>query len=82
LSGWLSGEGAGSWFVFGAEGTLLEVTRYSPQGVIECKGLYENQHTSDFLKDMGSLFITYPSNCRMVSIKDDTKKKVFIVLHK
>lgn len=37
---WLSGEGAGSWFFFDIEDALLKVTRYSPQGVIECTGLY------------------------------------------
>jgi len=66
---WLSGEGAGSWFSVKPEGNLLLVTRYSPQGVVECKGLYENRKASEILKDAESYSIAYPSNCRTVSIK-------------
>ncbi len=68
-SQWLSGEGAGSWFVLKSEGTLLKVVRYSPQGVIECKGLYENRDAQNLLPDNGVFSIAYPSNCRTVSIK-------------
>ncbi len=66
---WLSGEGAGSWFDFNFEGTLLKVTRYSPQGEIECMGLYENPEAIEFLKNRHSFSITYPSHCRTVSVK-------------
>jgi len=66
---WLSGEGAGSWFVFDFEGTLLKVTRYSPKGVIECIGLYENPDAVEFLKNTHSFCIAYPSNCRTVSVR-------------
>ncbi|NJK93769.1 MAG: hypothetical protein HC905_01520 [Bacteroidales bacterium] len=65
---WLSGEGAGSWFVFELEGTLLKVTRYSPQGVIECTGLYENRDAVEFLKTSHSFTVAYPSNCKTVSL--------------
>ncbi len=66
---WLSGEGAGSWFLFEFEETLLKVTRYSPQGVIECTGLYENQDAVEFLKKTHSFTIAYPSNCKTISLK-------------
>ncbi len=66
---WLSGEGAGSWFVFEFEETLLKVTRYSPLGVIECTGLYENPDAMEFLKNTHSFSIAYPSHCRTVSVK-------------
>lgn len=66
---WLSGEGAGSWFVFEIENTLLKVIRYSVYGVIECTGLYENKDAITLLKNKNSYKITYPSNCKTVSIK-------------
>ncbi len=65
---WLSGEGAGSWFVFEVKGTLLNVTRYSPQGVIECSGLYENKDAIQRLKEQRSFVVSYPSNCKTVSL--------------
>lgn len=73
---WLSGEGAGSWFVFDIENTLLKVTRYSVYGVIECTGLYENKDAITVLKNEKSYKITYPSNCKTVSLKvNDTEIK-------
>lgn len=65
---WLSGEGAGSWFTFEKDGTVLKVNRYSPEGVIECRGIYENKTIEDF-KLEGEFRITYPSNCKIVSLK-------------
>ena len=64
---WLSGEGAGSWFVFEFQNTLLKVTRYSPGGVIECTGLYKN-HNGHAVEPEGLFRITYPSNCKVVSL--------------
>lgn len=73
---WLSGEGAGSWFVFEIENTLLKVTRYSVYGSIECTGLYENKDAIALLKNKNLYKITYPSNCKTVSLKvNDTEIK-------
>jgi len=66
---WLSGEGAGSWFVFEFEGTLLKVTRYSPDGVIECTGLYENRDAIKLINGLNTFSVSYPSNCKIVSLK-------------
>lgn len=65
---WLSGEGAGSWFAFAVEKTLLKVSRYSPKGVLECTGLYENQDAQEILRNAQSFAVVYPSNCRVVSL--------------
>jgi hypothetical protein len=65
---WLSGEGAGSWFMFNFENTLLKVIRYSPQGVIECTGLFENKEAIKILNNYNSYSVTYPSNCKTVSL--------------
>lgn len=76
IAQWLSGEGAGSWFVFDIENTLLKVTRYSVFGVIECTGLYENKDAIAVLRNEISYKITYPSNCKTVSLKiNDTEMK-------
>jgi hypothetical protein len=64
---WLSGEGAGSWFVFEACKSLLRVTRYSPEGSIECTGQYENLDDKGVVPD-NSFRITYPSNCKEVTL--------------
>ncbi len=73
---WLSGEGAGSWFVFDIENTLLRVTRYSIYGIVECTGLYENKDAITLLRNQNSYQITFPSNCKTVSLKvNDTEIK-------
>lgn len=66
---WLSGEGAGSWFVFEFEANLLKVTRYSPEGMIECTGLFENQDAMRLLQKNSTFSLSYPSNCNTVSLK-------------
>ncbi len=65
---WLSGEGAGSWFVFEVESTFLKVTRYSPLGVVECTGMYGNKDAIKLLKTQISFTVSYPSNCKVVSL--------------
>jgi hypothetical protein len=71
---WLSGEGAGSWFAMELDGTQLKVTRYSPHGVVECNGLYENITPNTSPIDLKNAKIDFPSNCKMVSIKVDNSK--------
>ncbi len=65
---WLGGEGAGSWFVMEVQSKLLKVTRYSPEGIVECNGLYEGSNGQ--LPDPNGLFtVDYPSNCHVVNVK-------------
>lgn len=66
---WLGGEGAGSWFVFSFEDALLKVSRYSPNGVIECTGLYKNRDVAKPLTKHTTFSVSYPSNCKTVSLK-------------
>lgn len=66
---WLSGEGAGSWFVFQFEGSLLKVTRYSPGGIIECTGLYKSNDAPKLFNEHTEFSVSYPSNCKTVSLK-------------
>ncbi len=76
---WLSGEGAGSWFVFDIENTLLKVSRYSPEGVLECTGFYENQNGRQTIPE-DALSITYPSNCKEVSFIYNDDEVRFLTL--
>ena len=65
---WLSGEGAGSWFVLEFLNPHLRVTRYSPEGTVECAGLYKNQDGQGIVADH-SFRVTYPSNCKVMSLR-------------
>ncbi|MBI1268551.1 MAG: hypothetical protein GC193_14095 [Cryomorphaceae bacterium] len=68
---WLAGEGAGSWFVVNQISIRnFEITRFDPQGEIECKGLF---YSTDLLDLHDEWMITYPSHCAFVSlvIQDD-----------
>lgn len=73
---WLSGEGAGSWFVFNFRNNSLIATRYSPEGVIECSGLYKNTNTESVPSDH-EYTITYPSNCKVISLQNSVKEFQF-----
>ncbi|MCG8581458.1 MAG: hypothetical protein MI866_16155 [Bacteroidales bacterium] len=66
---WLSGEGAGSWFVIHPEEDRIKVSRYSPKGVVECQGSYENEQALELLQKEKAYTIEYPSNCMVVTLK-------------
>jgi len=66
---WLSGEGAGSWFVFEKkENRAVEITRFSPKGNFECK---ENFNLPSSFIITKNFSVTYPSNCSLVTVKQD-----------
>lgn len=65
---WLSGEGAGSWFLFdafGEEENEYQVQRFSPEGKLECAGIFKADLLVDFKLDYT---ITYPSHCQKVTL--------------
>ena len=74
---WLSGEGAGSWFVIENENNnQYKITRYSPKGNVECEGLFKaNSKKIDLEKKFS---ITYPSHCAIVSIIQGDEKILFL----
>ena len=73
---WLAGEGAGSWFVLNPKHGKLEVIRYSPEGLIECKGFYANKY--GWLPDNKKpVEVKYPSNCKTISLEFNRKKIEF-----
>ena len=71
-SKWLSGEGAGSWFVLIENGeNILEITRYSPTGNFEC---YDTFTSAVELDLTNNYVLDYPSHCAVVTIIMGDKK--------
>lgn len=67
---WISGEGAGSWFdIFELDRIkgLFEISRYSPQGELECRGIYKLNSDSLQFNLSEKFQITFPSNCQKVT---------------
>jgi len=63
---WLSGEGAGSWFVFEKKDkSHYLVSRFSPTGSLECKESFKNR--TNFKIDE-YFDVTYPSHCSIVTV--------------
>lgn len=64
---WLSGEGAGSWFVIEAKGQLFSVKRFSESGKCECSGLFQLDGEGQL--DLTENFqISYPSHCNLITL--------------
>ncbi len=74
---WLSGEGAGSWFEYQLDGTIIKMTRYSTKGVVECTGLFENKDALNLLMEAKDVSIAYPSNCLSIVLKVGDKELQF-----
>lgn len=73
---WLGGEGAGSWFAFENHSSMLKVTRYSPSGDIECSGIFK-KNRSEKIYSLEGMKITYPSNCKKVTLVNEDSKHIF-----
>lgn len=72
IAKWLAGEGAGSWFVIAKdEDSRYKITRFSPEGRLECEGLFKTEKMINLHDDFT---ITYPSHCSIVTIMQETEK--------
>lgn len=71
-SQWLSGEGAGSWFHIIPFKDKFIITRYSPQGKIECSGIFEITNSIQFDINKPFKFI-HLSHCKSVHILQNDK---------
>jgi len=69
---WLAGEGAGSWFHTEKHNDLYKISRYNPEGKIECSGLFYilGNHNLDL---RNSYEFTHISHCDKVMIKQKDK---------
>ena len=76
---WLSGEGAGSWFVIEEEENSqhYKITRLAPEGDFECEGIF-NANKKINLKM--NYCLTYPSHCSKVTIIQGNDKIFFFRL--
>ena len=76
IAKWLSGEGAGSWFVIeeGENSLQYKITRFSPGGIFECGGIFIAEKSFDLKKGFA---MTYPSHCLKVTIICDKGKVSF-----
>ena len=64
---WLAGEGAGSWFLIKEvkENLYYEITRFSPEGIQECKGVFSSDRKLDLTHKYE---LTYPSHCHKITV--------------
>lgn len=78
---WLSGEGCGSWFHIEQNETNYVISRYSPEGKLECKGLFEQVNGSN-IKLSDKFEFTYLSHCAEVNIIQDATSLKFKIKNK
>lgn len=64
---WLSGEGCGSWFHIEQNEGNYAISRFSPEGKLECKGLF-NQVSGNSINTKEKYEFTYLSHCAEVNI--------------
>lgn len=78
---WLAGEGAGSWFVIEKHESshYYKVSRFSPEGVRECEGLFETGDEIDLEKPFE---LTYPSHCAEVNVIQGGRNIRLVSTHK
>jgi hypothetical protein len=76
---WLSGEGAGSWFLveISVKPAQFKITRFSPDGKEECKGYFRANKEMN-LKD--EFCLSYPSHCATVTVMQNKEKIVFKII--
>ncbi len=75
-SQWLSGEGAGSWFFIRKEKNKFIISRYSPEGKLECTGEFEEVKTQQFNIEEQYKFV-HLSHCKTVRIHQENTTFVF-----
>lgn len=78
---WLSGEGCGSWFHIEKDEKLFKISRFSPEGKLECKGIFEQISGIPF--DINSNYtFTYLSHCSLVNIIQKESNLNFKIIQK
>lgn len=78
---WLSGEGCGSWFHIEKAEKLFIISRYSPDGKLECKGIFEQTKGIEFDINVEYQF-TYLSHCAEVKVFQNQKLITFNLIEK
>lgn len=78
---WLSGEGCGSWFSMEAKESNFSISRYSPEGKLECSGIFQ-QVSGEAIDLMSDYEFTYLSHCAEVNIIQNERKIKFKLISK
>lgn len=78
---WLSGEGCGSWFHIGQSELYYIISRYNPEGKLECKGLFK-QVSGNPVNLNNNFEFTYLSHCAVVNIIQYNVKITFNLIEK
>ncbi len=73
---WLAGEGAGSWFYITNAENGFEITRFSPEGKVECTGIFKCKNAEPFTIQEPYQF-TYLSHCKTVNIIQNSSTFTF-----
>ncbi len=64
---WLAGVGAGSWFYICKKDLEFEISRFGPEGNLECRSFFEIEGNAFF--ELAQLYtFTYLSHCKTVRI--------------
>ena len=79
-SKWLSGEGCGSWFNIENAGSNFVITRFSPEGSIECRGLFKP--VSGGFNIMISFDMAYLSHCAEINLLQNGMRFKFLLIEK
>lgn len=78
---WLSGEGAGSWFLLERYHSDFLITRFSAEGEVECKGIFNSSGEKIFNMNKEYEF-AYISHCSLCTIMQDDAKFIFLLKSK
>ena len=78
---WLSGEGCGSWFYIEELGLNFVISRYSPEGKLECKGIFR-QESGNPVNLNEEIKFTYLSHCAEVNIIQNNSNLKFKIINK
>lgn len=69
---WLAGQGAGSWFALKTSSKGILAERYSPDGYLECAGMYYNDNHDTGI-NLHNFTLSYPSDCLKITLQTEDK---------
>ena len=78
---WLSGEGCGSWFTIELRESNFLISRYSPEGKLECSGIFQ-QVSGEAINFNIDYKFTYLSHCAEVNIIQNENQLKFKLISK
>lgn len=74
-SKWLSGEGGGAWFHIKKNNSGYQISRYSPDGKVDCNRIFEIE--SEGFDETSDYKILHISHCALLQVEQDSKRFIF-----